>query len=176
MKLSFLSLALIGALAAFPAFAADSSSEAKIKAPPVSDKSFAQKAAEGGMFEVEASKLAEDKAEADSVKAFAKMMVSDHDKINEQLQSIAEAEKITLPTALSARKKAALDDLSKLEGKAFDKAYVDKMVMGHEKTVAAFKAEAEKGDNADLKAFAKEVLPTIEGHLSQIREIQSTMK
>lgn len=69
-------LALAAATAmtfALPAFAADSA------------QNFVDKAAVGGMFEVDSSKIAEGKAQDQGVKDFAKKMIDDHGAANAKL-------------------------------------------------------------------------------------------
>ena len=47
---------------------------------------------------------------------------------------------------------------------------------GHEKTISKFETEADKGNNAALKQWASEKLPTLRHHLETIKEIKSSMK
>src|SRR3984957_13238971 len=55
------------------------------------DSSFFKHAAEGGIAEVDAGNLAQQKANAQNVKDFGAMMVKDHSAANEKLQAIAAA-------------------------------------------------------------------------------------
>src|SRR4051812_40618717 len=57
---------------------------------------FANKAAAGGMMEVEAGKLALQNGMSQRVKNFGGMMVTDHSLANEELKSLAAAGSITL--------------------------------------------------------------------------------
>jgi len=50
------------------------------------DKAFIMKAAKGGMQEVELGQMVSEKAQSDDVKQFAKRMVDDHTKANEELR------------------------------------------------------------------------------------------
>ena len=56
------------------------------------DKTFADKAAAGGIAEVKLSKLAMDKGDSPEVKQFARKMVEDHTKAGVELKQIAEQE------------------------------------------------------------------------------------
>lgn len=140
------------------------------------DSKFATDAANGGMAEVALGKLALTKTTNPSVKDFATMMVSDHGKANEKLATIAKAKNITLPADVDADHQKKMDDLSKLNGKDFDKAYVDAMVDGHQKTLDLMKGEAKDGKDADLKAFATETAPIVQAHLDAIKKIKDGLK
>jgi putative membrane protein len=61
------------------------------------DTTFAQKAAEAGMKEVEHGKMAAQKASNAQVKAYANKLVKDHTKANKELTDIAKRKNITLP-------------------------------------------------------------------------------
>ena len=78
------------------------SSTAKATASSVSsgDRKFMEKAAQGGMAEVELGKLATQKASASEVKQFGQRMVDDHSKANDQLKQIATSKGVNLPTDL----------------------------------------------------------------------------
>jgi putative membrane protein len=140
------------------------------------DAKFAVDAANGGMTEVELSKLAAAKAINADVKAFANMMITDHGKANEELKGIAATKNITLPDSVNADSKSAIEDLSNKSGADFDKAYVDKMVSDHKSTVDMFESASKNLKDPDLKAFVDKTLPVIKGHLDHINRIQSSMK
>lgn len=140
------------------------------------DAKFAVDAANGGMTEVELSKLAAAKAINADVKAFANMMITDHSKANEELKGIAATKNITLPDSVNADSKSAIEDLSNKSGADFDKAYVDKMVSDHKSTVDMFESASKNLKDPDLKAFVDKTLPVIKGHLDHINRIQSNMK
>jgi putative membrane protein len=54
------------------------------------EKDFVDKAAAGGMFEVQVAQLALQKSQSSTVKSFAQRMVDDHTKVNDQLKQIAQ--------------------------------------------------------------------------------------
>ncbi len=154
----------------------DASKPTAVKSSKKMDAVFAKKAAEGGMAEVELGKLAADKGTAPEVKAFGQRMVDDHSKANDQLKGIAGQESITLPTDLNAKDKAEKARLSKLSGAAFDRAYINHMVMDHKQDIADFKKEATSGQDDAIKNFAAQTLPTLQDHLKQAQDAQSKVK
>jgi putative membrane protein len=135
------------------------------------DEAFFKRAAEGGIAEVEAGKLAQSKSSNDAVKEFGAMMVTDHGAANTKLQSIAAAENVDLPSTSSAKQMASKAKLEILTGEAFDKAYIKNQIAAHQETVALFRKEIASGSDARAQAFAKETLPTIRAHLKKIEEI-----
>lgn len=137
------------------------------------DIEFVLDAAKGGMAEVELGKLAADRAQNDEVKKFAQRMVDDHTKANDQLKQIAESKSIKLPTDLEAKDKALMQRLEKLNGAAFDRAYMNAMVNDHTKDVNEFKKEANAGRDSQVKSFASSTLPTLEEHLQQARQART---
>ena len=82
------------------------------------DRTFLEKAAEGGMAEVEFGKLAERNAQSQEVKDFGKRMVDDHSKANDELNQIASRAGATLPTGLSTSDNTTKEHLSKMQGDA----------------------------------------------------------
>jgi putative membrane protein len=126
---------------------------------------FAVEAADGSMLEIEASKLALQKATDQSVKTFAQKMITDHTKASTELKSIASQKNITLPTTMSDEHQKVLDKLTKESGTEFDKEYMEAMDKAHEKDVKLFE-DATKEDDLDpaLKTFASKTLPIIRMH------------
>jgi len=153
----------------------ESRTDAAQPGAPVADQSFVIDAAQGGMAEVELGRLAVQKASSDRVKQFGQRMVTDHGKANEELKSVAEAKKISLPTDVGAKHKATHDRLAKLSGPAFDQAYIQEMVTDHQQDITEFRKESENGKDAAVKAFASKALPTLEEHMKMVQEISQSL-
>ena len=153
---------------------APSGKTAKASSNP--DHGFVEKAAMGGMVEVELGNLAQQKAASDAVKQFGKRMVDDHTKANDELKQIASSKSITLPTALDKKHQGDVDKLSKLSGAQFDKAYMSHMVDDHKHDVSDFKKQAQSGKDGELKGFAAKTLPTLEEHLKLAQSTNDAVK
>ncbi|WFP66171.1 DUF4142 domain-containing protein [Mesorhizobium sp. WSM4906] len=143
---------------AFPAAAADNA------------QTFVNKAAVGGLFEVDSSKLAQDRAKDRQVKNFAEKMVADHGAANEKLKKLATEQKLQVPAELDAARKG---DVEKLQNTTtgFDQPYVEMQRSAHADAVNLFQSYAKDGDNPRLKAFAAETLPTLKMHQDMIEKI-----
>ena len=138
-------------------------------------RDFAEKAARGGMMEVNLGNIAMKNAGSQSVKDFGKLMVDDHTKINDDLKDLASKKNITLPTAVSDDQQKDIDKLTKKTGRDFDKDYVSMMVDDHKKDIADFKKNGDKLSDPDFKTFIINSLPILQKHLDSIQNIKKRM-
>jgi putative membrane protein len=141
--------------------------------PPLTeqDSSFITQAAFGGLAEVQDGQFAATQAARPAVKAFGKEMVTDHTQADQQLTTLATSKGATVPTALSDTDQAALTKLTALHGRAFDTAYLRAQVAGHTQMLKLLQQEIAQGTDADLKAFAQAMLPTVQQHLAKARAL-----
>lgn len=164
-------------LACWAVLAHQENTQSASRQAKMADEEFAKKAAQGSMAEVKLGQLAEEKTQSEEVKKFARRMVEDHTKANDNLKEVAVKENINLPSDLDPKDEAKYDSLSKLSGRQFDKAYARDMVKDHEQDIAEFRREATNGQKPDLKRFATETLPTLQSHLREARQMeQSAMR
>jgi putative membrane protein len=129
------------------------------------DESFYEKVGEAGLAEVQAGKMAEAKGSTAEVREFGALMVEHHGEANQKLAKLAQAKGMTLPAAPSESQTEAMKDLQAKEGARFDQAYLAEQVKAHEEAVQLLKGQIASGEDADAKAFASELLPTVESHL-----------
>jgi putative membrane protein len=140
------------------------------------ERRFLEKAAQAGKAEIEISKLALQKAENPKAKELAQRMIDDHTKAAAELEKLASAKGVTLPTDMDGGHKRLLDKLSKKSGNAFDREYTDEMEDDHSKVVRDFRSMAKSAKDADVKAFAEKTLPTLEQHLQLAKDAESAVK
>jgi putative membrane protein len=140
------------------------------------DHTFAIKAAQGGMAEVQMGQLATQKASDPDVKKFGQQMVDDHTKANDQFKEIASRKGVTLPSSIAAKDQATYDRLSKLSGVEFDRAYMADMVRDHREDIAEFEKESKSGSDADIKDFATKTLPTLRHHLEMAESANAKVR
>jgi len=158
-------LLLGGILAAVPALRADDDPK------PANDVDFLAKAAACGVAEVKYSELAEKQANSQKVKDYARMLVEEHKKANDQLAEHARGLKTAILAGLEKDKQAVYDRLAKLRGDEFDRAYTKQMIEDHEKAIKLFEAQSKTGNHDKLKKFAEDNLPTLKKHLEQARSL-----
>jgi putative membrane protein len=149
------------------------------KAPTLAkaDADFMKQAAQNGLAEVEASKLAQTKAKSADIKSFAGKMVTEHTKANDELMKLAADKGVKLPDKPSLMQRTKLKMLSSADGDNFDKRYADGFgVKAHEDTVKLFQEEGTKGKDADVKMWAQKTLPDLQEHLTLAKSMQASVE
>jgi putative membrane protein len=126
---------------------------------------FVKEVAISDMFEIEASKLAQQKGNAEE-KTFASQMVTDHAKTSTELKGLVTGGKVKaeLPNALDSAHQSKLDKLKGASGKDFSSNFDSIQVSAHKDAV----------DHADLKDWAGKTLPALKHHLEMAQELGKT--
>jgi putative membrane protein len=134
------------------------------------DKKFVEKAAIGGLFEVESSKLALEKTESRKLREFAEMMVADHGDANRKLSDLARRKGTSVPSSLDSDHKRMMDELRDQNGKEFDARYHEQQVKAHDGAIKLFESAARNCDDADLRDLASKTLPVLRKHREMLDE------
>ncbi len=137
-------------------------------APKTED--FVKEVAISDMFEIESSKLAQQKGNSKE-KMFAAQMVNDHTKTSTELKQLVSSGvvKAELPAALDSAHQSKLDKLNAAKPATFAKDYAKEQVSAHKDAVGLFERYAEGGENPDLKAWAGKTLPALRHHLEMAK-------
>jgi putative membrane protein len=143
--------------------------------PNQNDRLFVYEATIGGGAEVDFGQLAEQKGRSQAVKDFARQMVADHSKANQQLAQLAQAANIPQPRELDEEHQAMRSRLEQLSGAEFDLAYIRGQVADHQKTAQLFEWEIGSGQDPQLKNFASQILPIVLRHLDIARAVESQL-
>ena len=138
------------------------------------DMQFMKMAATANMTEAHLGQMAEAQASGQNVKDFGKKLSMDHTASYEGLSVLANKVGEQIPKAIGRDRTIAR--LEHLKGKAFDRTFAQDEVQSHKTVIMEFKNEAEHGENADVKAWAKDMIPTLEGHLKSAEELESQTK
>ena len=140
------------------------------------DRAFIKQAAGAGIYEVEASKLAVQKAQSPQVRKFAQMLVQQHTVANAQLKSLAEDKSYTFPVEMPSAKRSTLASLSQSSGAAFDTAYVQQVgIKDHKTDIKHFETAARSAKDPDLKAWAGNTLPSLKEHLAAAEALEASV-
>lgn len=136
-----------------------------------SDATFMTEAARGGLAEVQMGQLAQRNGRSPAVKRFGQMMVNHHGRSNQEMAALAQQKQVTSPSGMGAEHQRIHDDLAKLRGGAFDRAYARAMVQDHQEDLRLYQEEAANGTDPDVKAFAARHVPVLQEHLRMAQRL-----
>jgi putative membrane protein len=136
------------------------------------DKAFVGKVSQGGMYEVEASKVAEMRAVAPDVRDIAATEVHDHTLVNRGLKTVATKEGILISSTLNAEFQARLTKLKSASSSDFDAAYIADMEEIHDKDEKLFAQEATEGSDA-FKTFAHQTDLIVKRHIGALHGLDA---
>jgi putative membrane protein len=110
------------------------------------------------------------------VKAYARQMVTAHtalDKKGVKITGDSTASTAAMRDSVVNANKAMADQLQSASGTAFDRAYIDGQVTGHQNTLNFLQQAQNQAQNADLKQMIATAIPDVQKHLDRARELQS---
>jgi putative membrane protein len=124
--------------------------------------------------------MAQNKGTHADVKAFGKLMMSEHHALRQRGQDLAKAQNVTPePPAtdpLQAMHDSAAQALNAMpKGHQWDHAYISHEIAMHEAVLATAQQAQGMAQNAQLKQLITEAGPVIQKHLDRAREIQKTL-
>jgi len=136
------------------------------------DADFVQHAWAGGMFEIRSSELAVKRGLSGDERNFANQMITDHTKVNDEIQTLAKSKGVVLPAMLDEKMQKKVDELGKENDKDFAAAYLSCQVDAHKTAVKAFKKASENASDPDVRAFAAKHVSHLESHLTRAKELE----
>jgi len=136
----------------------------------IGDKQFLVMAAKNRMIEAHEGHLAEVQAKRAGVKDLATAMVQDNTMSYQHLTVLAAKAGVTIPRGIDAARDPILKQLVRLKEERFDRQFTRDVIAAHRQAISAFKWESAHGKNAEVKAYAKEMIPTLEKHLHLAEE------
>ena len=111
------------------------------------------------------------KARGARVKQYASKMIADHAKADQQLMTIAQSKGVTPDATPPEMATTMMSKLTADKPAMFDRDYMSGQVAVHQMAVKAFQDEIANGQDADVKAFASSMLPTMQQHLTMARRL-----
>ena len=142
-----------------------------------SDERMLKQLAQAYLAEIALGKLAQDKAQSNEVKSFAKKMLDDHMKAQDELKQLALSKGVSLPGEADRQQQSVEKKLAALSGGKFDRQY-----MNHESTRALKDTHRllerinSKAEDADLKSYASKIIATVETHQQMANDTRKNLK
>ncbi len=151
-----------GALVGPKVLAAESASAA--------DQAFVGKVSQGGLYEVEAGRVAASKGQTPVVKNFGVLESHDHEGVNTELKHIAGLTGVTIAPGLNAEFTERLNKLKAVPAGQFDSYYVADMKAIHTKDEGLFVQESGEGSTG-YRDFAHRTAVLVKAHLGWLNTL-----
>ena len=147
----------------------------KAPVPAFSPYAFLATAAAANAFEIEAAKLAVQKAGDAEVKGFAQQMIADHEKAQADMFAAAKADKIEIAEpSMDGEQDGMIGKLEATSGADFDSLYVGTQLAAHQRAVALF--QGYQGSDTELRRFANAALPVLVAHHDKVKALAERLK
>jgi putative membrane protein len=134
------------------------------------DRHFAMAAAHSNNFEIVGARTALAKSQTPAVRAAARRVLRDHTMANAMLRPVAAQLHVRLPRSPNPLQKWTLARTARLEGRAFDVAFLRLQEAGHRTTISLFGEQVREGQNPHARRYAEAHLPGLRVHLQLVRQ------
>ena len=131
---------------------------------------FLAEAIEGHFSEIKLGELAQKNGQSGGVKTFGETLQNDHGEANKKAIELAKSLGVNSPSSPNEKQKAALEEMARMSGPAFDRAFANRMIADHRKDIEVYEQAAKKQDA--VGKYATAVLPTLRNHLQRAQTLQ----
>ena len=140
------------------------------------DAQFLVDATSGSYNEVQIAGVAIAKSANAEIKKLAEQLKTDHSALITQLNGVAAAKNVTVPTAATDDANDAAKKLTDTKAGDFDKDWLEKVEEMHEKSVKKYEDASNNASDSTIKNWAASTLVKIRSHLDMINKMQAKMK
>jgi putative membrane protein len=129
-----------------------------------------------GLYEIEASQQAKQKATRSDVKDLASQMIEEHARLNESLKALSAKKQVSLQQGLTEEQLKDIKEYDDKKGVKYDEAYISKVVEKHEKSIKLAEEAAEKASDTEIRSFFSNALPSLRRHLEMAMSLKDNLK
>lgn len=131
---------------------------------------FVKTVASSDMFEIETSRVVNERSQSQDVQNFAAAMIRDHEKSSSELKSAVD--KSLIPSNMNADHQQKLDALRAEKTTQMDEMYKKQQIQAHQDAISLFEAYSQRGDNPTLRQWAAAKLPTLREHYEHAQRLK----
>lgn len=128
--------------------------------------------AQANVNDIAAGRLAVQKAELPAVRAYGERIVNEHTALLGQASALARAHAVPVPKLPDLAHQGQLSELASLPGFSFDRAFLQRMVEDHGRTLALLQQVAAETKDPDLRAQTEMAIPHVQEHLDIARRLE----
>ena len=136
-----------------------------------SDKSFLRDAAEENQAAIELGQVAEQRGFSAAARNFARTLVAERSRAQQQLLSVARRVHLALPLRLSRRDRKAKQQLEKHSGPQLDRMYLTHMAADLDRQYGNYEDTAMRTHNPTVKQYIKSLLSDVKHQDQMAKEM-----
>ena len=141
----------------------------------VADSGYIREAGSLNLLEVRLGTMAGQRTSTAAVQQFGRQMVSSHSSMGQQWTSLAAQNRLPTSVPLNSIQQQSVDQLSKLSGADFDRAYMSAMVADHEQDAGTLQRIGAGAHSAVVRQLATSGIATTQEHLSRARAVAAQL-
>ncbi|MDQ2805154.1 MAG: DUF4142 domain-containing protein [Pseudomonadota bacterium] len=135
------------------------------------DQLFLRNEAQGSAYELAIAQLAQTRATRPEVRTYAATLVNDHETYGAALRDLAQSKGVILPSGLTANGQQRLDRLARVQGNAFDAAFVREAWRINAENIRNSRKEARRTLDPDIRSFVARFVQMEEKHEAGARAL-----
>ncbi|WP_216324175.1 DUF4142 domain-containing protein [Deinococcus aestuarii] len=135
------------------------------------DVLFMEVASMSNLTEITTSQLALQKSTNQNVRAYAQQMITEHTRAQAELRALANAKGVRIADKPGADQRLQYNRLTTLSGAAFDAAYKNVQVGGHQMTLDLIETYRSVGKDQQALAYAAKIQPAVARHLEEAKAL-----
>jgi putative membrane protein len=139
------------------------------------EKAFIASAASSNQLGIKLSELALQRSGNLEVREFAKLTAQQYGKLNNELKSVAQQMRLVYATNLQSGHQARYDQVAKVNGPGFEKAFVQEMEALYQQNIAIYQQAGNDATNFALRAYALKNTPILQGHLRLATQLKNIL-
>ena len=145
-----------------------------LAATSITREQFIKHAVVANLYEIEAAKIALQRARREDVQEAARMMLADHEKMGSELGSFIGAGNSPQmpPKELDTVHQTLIDHLNGAADEDFDKRYIAQQKIAHTEAITLFKTYHTTSRDEGLKNLAALALPVLEQHMQMVQRLE----
>ena len=127
------------------------------------------------LYEIEAARLALQKATSQQIKGLAEMILADHQRSSRELAEAARqaSPPLAVTPVMSSDQQTGMDLLRRAQGRDFDTIWLRQQVLAHEHALDMVLRYARDGDVPALRRHAAASIEPIQRHLTRTRSLEA---
>ncbi|WP_189453144.1 DUF4142 domain-containing protein [Cognatilysobacter bugurensis] len=140
---------------------------------------FVANASRGDVYEIEAARIAQQRARSPEIRQLADRMLKDHtesaNKLMAALRSHGDQDLIgEIEGELDQHRQTMVDHLRQASDNEFDSVYLAQQKLAHRETLTLFEGFTSSDEHPELVAYARGMLPTLNEHKEMVERIEGS--